>query len=53
MVIGVDDDDNDDFEVGIVSKVVTLHLTQGTRSKVHPKKTYVDLLEDDAGYAVN
>ena len=37
----------------IVSKLVTLRPTQGARSKGRPKKTYVDLLEDDTGYAVN
>ena len=37
----------------IVSKLVTWRPTQGARSKGRPKKTYVDLLEDDTGYAVN
>ena len=37
----------------IVSKLVTWQPTQGSRSKGCPKKTYVDLLEDDTGYAVN
>ena len=37
----------------IMSKLVTWQPTQGTRSKGCPKKTYVDLLEDDTGYAVN
>ena len=37
----------------IVSKLVTRRPTQGVRSKGCPKKSYVDLLEDDTGYAVN
>ena len=37
----------------IVLKLVTWRPTQGARSKGRPKKTYVDLLEDDTGYAVN
>ena len=37
----------------IVSKLVTWRPTQGARSKGCPKKTYIDLLEDDTGYAVN
>ena len=36
-----------------MSKLVTRRPTQGARSKGRPKKTYVDLLEDDIGYAVN
>ena len=37
----------------IVSKLVTWRPTQAEKSKGRPKKTYVDLLEDDTGYAVN
>ena len=37
----------------IASKLVTWRPTQGARSKGRPKKTYIDLLEDDKGYAVN
>ena len=37
----------------IVSKLVTWRPTQGARSKGRTKKTCVDLLEDDTGYAVN
>ena len=36
-----------------MSKLVTWQPTQGARSKGRPKKTYVDLLEDDTGYAVH
>ena len=37
----------------MVSKLVTWRPTQGTRSKGHPKKTYVDLLEDWTVYLPN
>ena len=36
-----------------VSKLVTWRPTQGARSNGRPKKTYVDILEDDTGHAVN
>ena len=37
----------------IVSKLVMRRSTREARSKGRPKKTYVDLLEDGTGYAVN
>ena len=36
-----------------MSKLVTWRPTQAARSKGCPKKTYVDLPEDDTGYAIN
>ena len=37
----------------IVPKLITWRPKQGTSSKGSPKKTYVDLLEHETGYAVN
>jgi hypothetical protein len=36
----------------IVSDLVTWRPTQGRRAKGRPKKTFMDLLQDDTGYTL-